>query len=138
MTAIKVIQMTPGDRLTDEYGGIFPNAVVVLNKVVIDSKSELDANYDSMKYTDDGGSISGMAYNVSYWYEKKFMPQANATNPNEKEPRKMPNKEGGFAFSVNPDIYESIYNSANGDHYDKCLAVCERHFRNEVLPTFRD
>ena len=134
MTAIKVLQMTPADRFTDEFGGVFPNAVIVLNKLVVDSREELDANFKTFTYDDNGGELSGLAYSVSYWYERRFMPTQNQENPQEKPLRKRPNVNGDYAFSVDVDNYSDIYQSAPGDHKAKCLAVCDKHFREEVLP----
>lgn len=71
MTAIKQLQMTPGDRFTDNYGGVYPHAIIIINNVTIDSRSDLKADLETLIYDEDG-VIKGMAYSVNFWYEKVY------------------------------------------------------------------
>ncbi len=136
---IKVIQMVPDDHFTDNYGGEFPNAVVVLNHVVIDSRNELSADYGNFIYDDSESTISGMAYSCNFWVDRKFMPNVDKANPNPMEKRSRPllTTDYNAVFVVDMSKYSDVYDNHPGDFTDAALAVCERHFRNEVLPSLR-
>jgi hypothetical protein len=129
--AIKYVQMTVGDGFIDGCGGEFPDALIAINNVGIDSHQLLKADFEDGIYKCRGAEIKKLVYSVNFWYKTNLRTEGWP-------PRPLITRDKQAVFEVNMDDYIGVYDEfPSENHEESILAVCERHFRQEVLPLLK-
>ncbi len=135
---IKYIQ---NERIKDEFDQIHPQSVIAIHKIAeVETTKKtriLTANYEHNKYDEETEEDSEIgltaAYYCNYWSTIGHKNMKRRARP-------LYNPESGYQdniFDVDIADFEGVYNSTNGTHEQKMVAVAEAHFRTKVLPKLR-
>tara|TARA_R110002153_G_scaffold173631_3_gene326426 strand:- start:3358 stop:3738 length:381 start_codon:yes stop_codon:yes gene_type:complete len=106
-------------KVTDEYGGEYPEAIVAVRAFSESSQTTGNSSNCQDDYVIDS-ELEAITYKVNYWYSEK-------TKADGKRSRPLINDDNGNftdVFTVdleNPDVINILDSEA--DHFDKVLAA---------------
>ena len=127
---IKLFQ-TP---MVDQLKWTYPQALVAIHQVKLNSITTLTANYENNRYDEDHEPTNTIAYCANWWMDQNTKQQGLTSrpviNPDAEDEENMV-----FSFDVG-DMAE-VFDRAPGDDNQKILACCEHHFKTDVTVKLR-